>query len=314
MTKLSFYCDDTSPYTASPAAFKTFLDFCSSEGVAGESSAILAFSWPKQGPGRPVTEIENAYIEQLRRAYDCGIDTHFELMTHLGLFDFEKSCVPEGVIHEGVWLYEPSVSVKEYETYFDHIIAEGERIGVRFTGLTHPGCDCAPCTQRYEDLRRAGKTAPNPNVWQALFNLAKRGRFRGRTVPCFFSNVKEARMMAGDGSCGVYDLPPNAADRFMVSQKYGKTVDPDYYITADGESGRIVELVRAGAPYCLFYMHWYGMHPDGSVGWDAFVCMVKRVQKLLRDQVAWVRPSQITDQLFKERVPLRDAQVAAGQA
>ena len=40
-TVLSFYCDDTSPYGLPVGTFKTFLDFVSSEGIAGESTAQI---------------------------------------------------------------------------------------------------------------------------------------------------------------------------------------------------------------------------------------------------------------------------------
>ncbi|RPJ49503.1 MAG: hypothetical protein EHM21_06935, partial [Chloroflexi bacterium] len=81
-TVISFYCDDTNPFCAPPEAFKTFLDFVSSAGIAGEASAILGFGWPAHGLlSQPSTAVEERYIEQLQRAYECGIDTHCELMT-----------------------------------------------------------------------------------------------------------------------------------------------------------------------------------------------------------------------------------------
>ena len=40
-TILSFYCDDTGPYTAGAEAFESFLDYCTKHGIAGESSVIL---------------------------------------------------------------------------------------------------------------------------------------------------------------------------------------------------------------------------------------------------------------------------------
>ncbi len=73
-------------------------------------------------------------------------------------------------------------------------------------------------------------------------------------------------------------------------------MNADYYITADGESGRVVDLVRAGAPYCLFYAHWQGLNPANGVGWSAFTEVVHRIQKFLGDQVVWMRPSEYTDQ------------------
>jgi len=302
-TVLSFYCDDTNPYCAPPSAFKTFLDFAASEGIAGEASVILGYQEGEHGllSGR-ATEAQRAYVEQLPRAYDCGIDAHCELLTHGGVYDWAAGRVPEGAIHEGVWTYEPGITVEEYESYLARIIDEGERIGVRFTGVTWPGCGCEACAKRHQELRALGVTEPNPHIWQALLNLAKRDRFRGRTVPCFVASWVErcaARLMASEGACGVYDLPPTAADRLGSWTNDTARADADYYITADGQGGRIVELVRAGAPYGIFYAHWQGLNPANGVGWGAFTQMVARVQRFLHDQVIWMRPSAYTDQLLQ---------------
>lgn len=69
----------------------------------------------------------------------------------------------------------------------------------------------------------------------------------------------------------------------------------DYYISEDGESGRVVELVRGGAPHCVFYAHWQGLNPANGVGWEAFTQVVRRIRKHLGEQVVWMRPSEYTD-------------------
>jgi hypothetical protein len=300
-TILSFYCDDTNPYCAPPEAFKIFLDFAASEGIAGEASVILGYEWAEHGLiSRPTTDIQSAYLEQIQRAFSCGIDSQFELMTHGGLFDFENNCIPAGAIHEGLWLFEPDVTTEEYETYFNAILSEGHRVGVRFTGLTQPGCGCETCNRRHQELRSGNQSDPNPNVWQALLNLAKRGKFRGPTVPCFFGRALEqgtARRMASDGSYGVYNLSPNMEDRLGLWLNARDWADADYYITADGQSGRIVDFVRAQAPYCMFYSHWQGLNPVNGVGWKAFTQVVQRVQKHLHEEVIWMRPSEFTSML-----------------
>ena len=82
-TVISFYVDDTNPYAAGAGAFKKFLDFVAAEGIAGESSMILGFEWEQHGLiSDPQTAEQRAYIEQLHRAYQCGIDSQMELMTH----------------------------------------------------------------------------------------------------------------------------------------------------------------------------------------------------------------------------------------
>lgn len=307
-TVLSFYIDDTNPYVAPAQAFGTFLDFVSSEGIAGESSCIIGYDWEGHGHlDRPESDMETDYYEQVRRAFRCGIDTHCELFTHNWRYDFSERRMITGGIHEGLWLYEPAVSQAEYEAYFSGIMTEGDRLGVRFTGLTWPGCGCDACQTRYRALRKAGIDQPNPNVWLALLHLAQAGRFRGRSVPTFFSediDHASARLMAGDGTCSVYELQPNAGDLFGLWLNDPRYVNADYYITEDGQSGRIVDLVRAGAPYCLFYTHWQGVNPANGVGWDAFTRVIRRVQAHLRDQVTWMRPSQYTESLLDQQATL----------
>lgn len=302
-TVLSFYCDDTNPYDAPASALKTFLDFAASTGIAGESSAILGYQWAEHGLiSRPTHPEQAAFITQLQRAYECGIDTHCELMTHNNRFEFGSMRMPESAIHEGVWLYEPEVSVAQYEDYFGQILQEGERAGVRFTGVTWPGCGCDACTRRYAELRDAGHLEPNPNLWQALLNLAQGGKFRGPTVPCFFGDDVEQcadQLMARSGKYAVYQLPPNATDRFGLWLNHPDYANPDYYISADGQTGRIVDLVRAGAPYCIFYAHWQGLNPANGVGWTGFTQVVDRVQHFLHSQVTWMRPSAYTEQLLQ---------------
>lgn len=293
---LSFYCDDTGPHVAGAKAFETFLDYCTRQGIAGESSAILGMSG--HGITRNPNDEEKAYLKQVKRAYECGIDTHMELMTHQGLFDFDANRQWEGAIHEGLWLHEPEITVEEYQRYFADIIVEGQRAAVKFTGLTWPGCGCDACTRRYAELRASGHVEPNPAIWKALLNLAKEGKFRGRTIPCFFNSSEsnyDIHRKAGDGEHAVYDLMPNAEDHFGIWENNPKRVNPDYYITEDGKSGILIRHIQSGAPYCIWYSHWQGLNPVKGVGWSAFVTVVERIRRHLSDRVVWKRPSEITD-------------------
>jgi hypothetical protein len=248
---------------------------------------------------------EDAFLEQVRRAFDCGIDTQMEIMTHGGLFDFERGRVPMAAVHEGLWLHEPKVTIARYEAYFGSVIEEGERAGVPFTGVTWPGCGCEACRARFAELHERNAPRPNPRVWEALLNLARHGRFRGRTVPCFSFSTHEGETtvpapVAQGPDCAVYDLVPNAGDHFGTWTNDPEKVDADYYIAANGRSGRIVELADGGAPHCLFYAHWQGLNPGSGAGWPAFTEVVARVEEHLGGRVEWVRPSAYTDRCFAE--------------
>ncbi len=292
-TVLSFFCDDTSAHRGPPDTFGRFLDYVKSEGIAGESSVIIGLG--SSLLSEPHSDAQRIYIEHLHRAFECGIDAHMELMTHGRKFDFKERRFPESGIHEGLWLHEPDVPVEEYEAYFDAIIAEGEKIGVRFTGLTWPGGGGPETARRYGELRKLGIANLSPNCWQALLNLAKRGRFRGRTVPCFVRARNEVGLMAADGAYGVYDIPVIGQDWLGRWDNSPNRVNPDYYITADGQGGNIVEWVRAGRPYCFFHAHWQGLNPANGVGWEPFKLVVQRIKEHLGDRVVWMRPSQFTD-------------------
>lgn len=297
---LSFYCDDTSPAQAGAKAFETFVDFCAEQKIAGESSAILGMSG--QSIARHAGKEERAYLKQVARAHACGLDTHMEIMTHGGLFDFAANRAPPGTKHEGLWLHEPAVTVEQYQAYFQSIIAEGERVGIRFTGLTWPGCGCEVCKRRYAELRSAGHTEPNPAVWQALLNLARQGKFRGRTVPCFFGSSETKagiHRKAADGDHAVYDLMPNAMDHFGIWENDPARVSADYYLSADGTNGILARHLAAGAPYCIWYCHWQGLNPAKGVGWKAMTTVVKRIREHLAGRVVWMRPSDVTAHYHK---------------
>ena len=292
-TVLSFFCDDTSTYRS--ASFGAFLDYVKAEGLGGESTVLIAPGSGSDLLSEVNSDLERRYVEQLRRAYDCGIGSHMEVMTHGGKFDFDLRRVPAGAIYEGLWLHEPAVSVEEYEAYFGGIIAEGEKIGVRFTGLTWPGGGGPEVDRRYAELRRQGITNLNPNCWQALLNLAKKGKFRNRTVPCFVHGGGEVRQMAADGPCGVYDMPVIGEDWLGRWDNITERVNPDYYVTADGQGGHIAQAVREGRPYCFFHAHWQGLNPGTGVGWEPFKLVVGRIKEHLGDRVVWMPPSEFTD-------------------
>ncbi|MFC2126200.1 hypothetical protein ACFLU5_15495, partial [Bacteroidota bacterium] len=277
-----------------PEAYKIFLDYCYTHGIKGESSVILGYDG--NSLSQDPDSLEIAYLNLAGIAYNKGIDAHMEIMTHHELYNFETDSINEDGIHEGLWLHEPDVSVDDYQQYFDKILNEGKKFGVKFTGLTWPGCGCDACTNRYNELREAGPLQINSAVWQALLNLAKQGRFNGRVLSSFYESSENDYgifLKASAGEYGVYDLMPNAGDHFGIWENALEHVNPDYYITEDGSSGIIIKHLNEKAPYCMWYMHWQGLNPENGAGWEAFKTVSERIEKNLGDQVIWMRPSDI---------------------
>jgi hypothetical protein len=291
---LSFYMDDTNPEIIKAKAYKDFLDYCKDNGIKGESSVILGYNGKSlvQNPD----DNQRIFLEQAKKSFKKGIDSHMEIMTHRELFDFKSGRKREEGVHEGLWLHEPDVSVEEYQSYFSNILNEADKSGIKFTGLTWPGCSCDACTRRYAELKSSGPLHFNKAVFEALLNLAKEGKFRGRVIPVFYeSNETEFGIFrkATDEKYGVYDLMPNAEDHFGIWENSTEHVDPDYYISEDGKSGIIVRHLENKAPYCMWYMHWQGVNPGNGVGWEAFKTVTGRIRQHMKNQVVWMRPSDI---------------------
>ena len=291
---LSFYMDDTNPERVKSGPYKDFLDYCQTYGIKGESSLILGIN----GKSLVIDPDDNQrlYIQLAKESYSKGIDAHMEIMTHSELFDFKAGRINEEGIHEGLWLHEPSVTIAEYQAYFSNILEEGGKSGLKFTGLTWPGCGCNACTRRYSQLRESGPLQINHAAFEALLNLAKQGKFRGRVLSIFYeSNETDFGIFqrAAEGKFGVYDLMPNAKDNFGIWDNTQEHVNPDYYITEDGKSGIIIRHLEKNSPYCMWYMHWQGLNPGNGAGWDAFKKVTSRIRQHLKDQVVWMRPSDI---------------------
>ena len=247
-TALSFYCDDTNPYVTGAKPFRAFLDYCAAHGIAGESTAILGTSGHSMC--RNPDEEEAEFLRQVARAWKCGIGTHMELMTHRGLFDFDANHERKDAPHEGLWLHEPKVTVGQYE----RILRQHHRRGLPSGREVHRPHLAWLCLRGLHAPLRGtapgGHKDPNPAMWIALLNLARQGKFRGRTVPCFFGASETEygiRRKAADGRHAVYELMPNAMDWFGSWDNNPARVDPNYYITADGKSGIVVRHVQARA-------------------------------------------------------------------
>lgn len=297
-TALSFVVDDTVPPPL--GGLGQFFDFCAIHGVRGKISFIPAYGGRANGlsgHGKFWPEDE-AFLAALRRSRDFGFDVHMELMTHDKLWDFAAGRHAEGAPCEGIWLQDMSRSREEYRTYFAAILETAARQGVKLDGLTRPGCDCEQCLPAYAALAAEGPMRLNPAVMEALLDLAEEGRFATPALTIFSEPADPdhpAAVLARRGRHAVVDLRPNTVDPDRFG--YDGIADPDHYITADGQSGEVVDLVRGGADHCLMVAHWFAMFPGKSEGWAAFQAVVRRINRHLAGQIEWTSPSAFAARL-----------------
>ena len=139
-------------------------------------------------------------------------------------------------------------------------------------------------------------------MWQALLNLAKQGKFRGRTVPCFFgsSETDYGHPPQGrDGQYGVYDLMPNAKDQFGIWENNPAARGPGLLhhrrrqvghrrAPRPGRRAVLPLVLPLAGPEPGQGRRLAGLH-DGR-GADP---------QAPGDRVVWMRPSDITDRYHK---------------
>ncbi len=69
----------------------------------------------------------------------------------------------------------------------------------------------------------------------------------------------------------------------------GGEPDPDLLISADGQSGRLAQVLSAGGP-AAFHTHWQTLFSQGrSAGRDAIATVAQRVRDRFHDGVIWTR-------------------------
>jgi hypothetical protein len=67
----------------------------------------------------------------------------------------------------------------------------------------------------------------------------------------------------------------------------------DYYIGADGQKGRFLDLMK-GESYLVFYTHWQSLYGNGTKkGFLTVQEIAERVKNFLGDRVKWMKTSEI---------------------
>lgn len=282
----------------SAAAFRAFRDACADRGLRGECSLILGLK--RDAGGAPLPLMPD-YIRDAREADDKKIfDAYMEIMTHGFLFDFGNGCIAADGPHEGVWLLDETVVPEAYQEYFRNIVGMARQFDLKVNGLTIPGCGCAACVAHKKSRRIAPLTAAhlNPGVAQALLGLAAKNQLATPVAGTFMGTVKsgpaDAMVLAENGPYAVYDLPPGVAGdhlgRWDNDRKY---VDVDQYLNADGDGGRLAELIAQDTRTLIYYGHWQGLRPDQGVGFQPFLEVARRLSVFYAERIEWMRPSAI---------------------
>lgn len=301
----SFIVDDVYGVMAQDAdAYKRFSEWAESAGVRGELSAILGIMRDESGRALPP---HPAWTAEVARASTKHLDAFMEVMTHRFLYDFAADRMRTDGPHEGVWMLDAARESAEYLAYFQGIAKRAHAAGIRHSGLTIPGCGCAPCVDfKKRNHMRVEAGRFNPEVYRALLQMLKESVFASPVFGLFVGTTDagpaDVQLMLEDGPHAIYDVPPGVrGDHFGRWDNLPEFLDLDQYISAGGARGRLPELLAQQTRTLVYYGHWQSLRPDSGIGFSGFQEVAARLAKHYGNEIVWMRPTEIATYRHTER-------------
>lgn len=270
---------------------RKFADWATENGVKGKYSIVpfpaCVGRLDREIPGWTQRELA-ASIDLVRKAILPNWDIHPEMVTHTRIID-PKTGHPFPEISPRFmenWKWCEGRSVDEIAGYMSYALSILKNIGLPCEGITTPG--------------GFGSDA-RPQLAQATFESC-RSVFQTE-IPHYFRDLHDR------GEASVAPIVQNASgldgdDPRCVVHILGCTGDwtggwdcttpdgADAFITADGQSGRLVEVIRRGEPAVLV-CHWTGIYWNGlEIGFEIFREVVKRLQATFA-HLHWMKLSEI---------------------
>jgi hypothetical protein len=270
---------------------RRFGEWAAEKGVKGKYSVVpfpaCVGRLDRTLPGWTQKELRDS-IELVRTLMVPSWDIHPEMVTHTRVID-TRTGHPYEELSSGFmenWDWPTGRSTDEIADYIRYALAILKNIGLRCEGVTTPG--------------GFGSTA-RPQLAEATLQ-ACRDVFRAE-VPHYFRDVFDH----GDES--VAPLVQNARgletdDPQCVVHIIGCTGDwtggwdctapkgADRFITADGTSGRLVEVIHRGEP-AILVCHWTGIYFNGEeLGFKILHEVVQRLHAAF-DNLRWMKNGEI---------------------
>ena len=270
---------------------RKFTEWAAAAGVRGKYSVVpfpACLGRLDRGlPGWTPREVEDS-IKLVRDLMLPNWDIHPEMVTHTRVIDLKTGHPYPDMTPKFMenWEWTTGKSADEIAAYLAYALTILKNVGLPCDGVTTPG--------------GFGKKA-RPQMTQATFQ-AVRDVFNAE-IPDYFTDL------FSEGAKSVAPVVQNAADldgpnpRCVVyvpgctgdwtgGWDCTPTVGADKFITADGQSGRMVDVITRGEP-ALMFGHWTGIYFNGyELGFKIFQEVVKRLHARF-DNLQWMKNSEV---------------------
>lgn len=271
---------------------RKFGEWCADQGVKGKYSVVpypaCVGRLDRGLPGWTPRELADS-LQLLRTVMAPNWDFHPEMVTHTRVIDLRTGHpLPEispRTMENWEWTTGRSVDeIAAYQAYALRILKEA---GIACEGVTTPGGYGNKALPQLSEASlqsvREVFQAEIPHYFRHLYDSGEESvaprvelasGLDGPDPRCVVSVIG----CTGDWTGGWDNTEPGGADRF---------------ITADGERGRMVEVIRRGEP-AMMLAHWTGIYFNGEeTGFRVFQEVVRRLKQRF-DHLHWMKLSELS--------------------
>ena len=282
-----------------PDAFvREFGEFCREHGVKGKYSIVpypACVGWlDRELPGWSRTQLR-ASLDLVRELMVPDWDIHPEMITHTRVIDIKTGRPLPQRADGGYWMenggWDNGRSLDEISGYIAYALQLIKNLDLPCEGFTTPG-----------GFGNGVKSILSQAAIQAVRGVL------GAEIPHYFKyvvtdinestqpRVEYARGISGDAPECVVNIPSCTGD--YLGSWDGSAPNPsdetiESHVSADFESGRLVDVINKGEPAC-FLTHWPGMYANGTgIAFRTFIGTVKRLNQGFGDRIRWMKLSEI---------------------
>ncbi len=279
------------PHEIPDSFVRKFGEWCAGAGVKGKYSIVpypaCVGRLDRMLPGWTQRELNDS-LELVRTLMMPNWDIHPEMVTHSRVID-TKTGHPypdHSLKFMENWEWTTGRSADEIGNYLAYALSILKNVGLPCEGITTPGGfgnKALPqlAQASHESLRDVFK-AEIPHYFRHLYSdgeqsVAPRVEYARDLDSADPRCVVSIIGCAGDWTGGWDNTPVGGADKF---------------ITADGQSGRMVDVIQRGEP-ALALAHWTGMYWNGQeLGFQVWQDVVRRLHARF-DNLLWMKLSEI---------------------
>lgn len=280
------------PHEIPDAFVRKFGEWCAGAGVKGKYSIVpypaCVGRIDRMLPGWTQRELSNS-IEMVRSIMMPNWDIHPEMVTHSRVIDITTGHphTDHSLKFMENWEWTTGRSADEIAEYLAYALRILKNAGLPCEGVTTPGGFGGKALPQlaqasFQSLRDVFQTEI-PHYFRHCYSegpqsVAPRVEYARDLDTAAPRCVVSIIGCTGDWTGGWDNTPPEGADKF---------------ISADGQSGRMVEIILRGEP-ALALAHWTGIWWNGQeLGFQVWQEVVRRLHTRF-DNLLWMKLSEVS--------------------